>query len=62
MTSDELEKFMDEADDKQNVYREKRRGWAFSIGNPYLEDGGDKGNRSGDAAPRTAKNKVETNF
>ena len=62
MMSEELEIFKADAEAKQAVYREARRSWAFSIENPYLEDGGTRGGRSGDAAPRTAKNKTETNF
>jgi hypothetical protein len=49
-------------DDKQAAYREHRRQWAIATGKPYLEDGGDRGGRSGDAAPRTAKTKEGSNF
>lgn len=51
-----------ENDEKQELYREWRRIWAQAIGNPYLEDGGVRGGRSGDAAPREAKTEEGSNF
>lgn len=51
-----------ENDKKQEYYREWRRIWAQATGKPYLEDGGVRGGRSGDAAPRTAKTKEGSNF
>jgi hypothetical protein len=62
MTEQELEIFKADTEAKQAAYREHRRSWAYSTDNPYLEDGGDKGNRSGDAAPRVAQTKTGTNF
>jgi hypothetical protein len=62
MTEQELEIFKADAETKQAAYREHRRSWAYSTDNPYLQDGGDKGNRSGDAAPRVAQTKTGTNF
>jgi hypothetical protein len=48
---------------KQNLYRETRRLWAIATGKPYLEDGGVRGGRSGDAAPRqAATDKEGSNF
>lgn len=47
---------------KQAAYREQRRQWALDHDNPYLEDGGSRGGRSGDAAPRVAQTKKGTNF
>jgi len=51
-----------EDNEKQAAYREYRRQWAMATGNPYLEDGGERGGRSGDAAPREAKTKEGSNF
>lgn len=52
-----------EAEAKQEYYREWRRIWAQATGKPYLEDGGDRGGRSGDAAPRVAATDKEgSNF
>ena len=62
MTEQELEIFKADTEAKQAVYREHRRSWAFSNANPYLEDGGARGGRSGDAAPRVAQTKTGTNF
>ena len=48
---------------KQELYRETRRLWAIATGKPYLEDGGVRGGRSGDAAPRqAATDKEGSNF
>jgi hypothetical protein len=44
----------DEQIARQEYYRETRRLWALATGKPYLEDGGARGGRSGDAAPREA--------
>lgn len=53
----------EEAEAKQEYYREWRRIWAQAIGKPYLEDGGERGGRSGDAAPRVAATDKEgSNF
>lgn len=52
----------DEAAARQEYYREWRRMWAQAIGKPYLEDGGVRGGRSGDAAPREAATKEGSNF
>lgn len=43
-----------EQTERQEYYRQKRRLWAIATGKPYLEDGGVRGGRSGDAAPREA--------
>jgi len=52
-----------EEEDKQELYRLKRRLWAIATGKPYLEDGGVRGGRSGDAAPREADTDKEgSNF
>jgi len=52
-----------EEEDKQELYRQKRRLWAIATGKPYLEDGGVRGGRSGDAAPREADTDKEgSNF
>ena len=48
---------------KQELYSQKRRLWAIATGKPYLEDGGVRGGRSGDAAPRqAATDKEGSNF
>jgi hypothetical protein len=52
-----------EEEDKQELYRQKRRLWAIATGKPYLEDGGVRGGRSGDATPReAATDKEGSNF
>ena len=53
----------DEQIARQEYYRETRRLWAKATGKPYLEDGGSRGGRSGDAAPReAATDKEGSNF
>jgi hypothetical protein len=53
----------DEQIARQEYYRETRRLWAIATGKPYLEDGGVRGGRSGDAAPReAATDKEGSNF
>jgi len=52
-----------EEEAKQELYRQKRRLWAIATGKPYLEDGGVRGWRSGNAAPReAATDKERSNF
>jgi hypothetical protein len=58
-----VEQVTREEEDKQELYRQKRRLWAIATGKPYLEDGGVRGGRSGDAAPReAATDKEGSNF
>jgi hypothetical protein len=58
-----MEQMTREEQDKQDLYRETRRLWAIATGKPYLEDGGVRGGRSGNAAPReAATDKEGSNF
>lgn len=62
MTPEEIETFVETSAAKQAAYREQRREWGYLHDNPYEEDGGKRGGRSGDAAPRQAQTKTGTNF
>ena len=45
--------FLAEALEKQAAYREQRRAWALAHDQPYRDDGGADGYRSGNAKART---------
>ena len=62
MTPEEIKTFNQECEHKQSLYREQRRVWCLAHDNPYEEDGGKRGGRSGEAAPRQAQTKTGTNF
>jgi hypothetical protein len=50
----------DEAQAKQDAYREYRRQYAIAFGKPYQQDGGER--RVGDAASRPSQSKDGSNF
>jgi hypothetical protein len=62
MTPEEIKTFVETSTAKQAAYREQRRVWSLAHDNPYEEDGGKRGGRSGDAKPRVAQTHTGTNF